>query len=494
MILITLDALGYKLFAQNLDLMPNLRGLVSRGVSFENAFSVGASTHFGFPGLIAGVYPYHFGIGLDKRVRSLPDVLKDEGYSTAFINEMNVLITPYFGYGLNLDYQQHFFSLPDSRDGTEMRDTLLEARQARAGLHTRMLDLLRRIYYSLSIRWVRDFGVTCVNLYRFLSLRFKEGGHTVAGRRKLHGEFLNEILGFISERFGAQQFLWIHTVINHLPYLPPEEGSEFRTSEVDYLNGRGLTSLVNPGIARRLKGLYIESFKSTDHFIGQVLQALSRKGLLEKSILVVTADHGEEFMEEGFFGHEPESSSDRLLHVPLIFYGPGFFEPGTVHTPVSTLDILPTVCDLLAIGPPSTCRGISLKDLVLGVTPDPDEPEATSDRSLFSESWRWHGMLDRSAGHLRPTNVFTVRRGIHRLKVTREQRPHDTVIDKLELRDWVNDEPLDLSSHRPLADSLLYLLAKHIHEEGAFAERLRIESERKRIKSSISRLRKIEGP
>ena len=103
-ILITLDDFSFELFSENLDSLPNLKALKSQSASFDNAFSIGPTTFFSFPGIIASVYPYHFGIGIDKNSRAIDEVLKCCGYNTAQINECNVLLTPYFGYGLHTDY------------------------------------------------------------------------------------------------------------------------------------------------------------------------------------------------------------------------------------------------------------------------------------------------------------------------------------------------------------------------------------------------------
>ena len=98
-ILITLDAINYELFARNLESLPHTRELKGNSVFFENAFSIGPSTSFSFPGIIGGVYPYHFGIGIDSNIKTIDSILKDSGYHTAFINESNALLTPFFGYG-----------------------------------------------------------------------------------------------------------------------------------------------------------------------------------------------------------------------------------------------------------------------------------------------------------------------------------------------------------------------------------------------------------
>ena len=86
-ILITLDDFSYELFMENLESLPNLKALKRDSVFFENAFSIGPTTHFAFPGIVASVYPYHFGIGIDKNTIAVDEVLKKHGYNTAFINE-----------------------------------------------------------------------------------------------------------------------------------------------------------------------------------------------------------------------------------------------------------------------------------------------------------------------------------------------------------------------------------------------------------------------
>ena len=74
-ILITLDAFNYELFIKNLEILPNMKELKNKSVFFENAFSIGPSTFFSFPGIIGSVYPYHFGIGIDKNIKSIDDIL-----------------------------------------------------------------------------------------------------------------------------------------------------------------------------------------------------------------------------------------------------------------------------------------------------------------------------------------------------------------------------------------------------------------------------------
>ena len=95
-ILITLDAFNYGLSLENIASLPNLVRLKETGASFENAFSVGANTAFAFPGILAGIYPYYFGTIIKENTQTIDVLLKDHAYNTAFINEYNALLTPFF--------------------------------------------------------------------------------------------------------------------------------------------------------------------------------------------------------------------------------------------------------------------------------------------------------------------------------------------------------------------------------------------------------------
>ncbi len=110
----------------------------------------------------------------------------------------------------------------------------------------------------------------------------------------------------------------------------------------------------------------------TDAWIGQLLEGLEGMGLAEKTIIVLTADHG-----EGLSDHEEETHSFLLyngtIRVPLLLSGPRI-KPGVIERPVSLADIVPTVLELVGIEPPEALDGMSL------LHPAPD------DRIIYSES------------------------------------------------------------------------------------------------------------
>ena len=490
-ILITLDALNYELFVENLQVLPNLKALKSGSVFFENAFSVGPSTFFSFPGIIAGVYPYHFGIGIDRNIKAIDEVLRDCGYHTAVINEANALLTPYFGYCMNTDYQKHFLDLSHVKEDRKIADTFLirGGPEAKPKHYPGPANLLRSLYQKLDIKWIGRLGTYCFSVCRFLSLYLTNRTERFKARAELHHQFRSEVLEFINGRFESPQFLWIHTIVNHLPYFPLEDNDQFDTREINYLNFRGLSAFVNHKVCGKLKRLHAESMKTTDRLIGDILDALRVNGRLDNSIIVLTADHGEEFMEEGYFGHSPESSSDRILHIPLIFYGPNIVQPKTISVPVSTIDILPTICDLIGTDIPDSNRGISLKEIMLRVAEDIREDERFWQRPLFSEAWETEGLLDRSPGHGSVKKIFTVRKGQYRLKLVHEQENENTIREEFCLSNWTNNEKLDAKSNSQILEELDHLLYEHIYTEGAFARYIRSRAEEQRIRKALGRMR-----
>jgi arylsulfatase A-like enzyme len=132
---------------------------------------------------------------------------------------------------------------------------------------------------------------------------------------------------------------------------------------------------MTPADIHYLVGLYHEEIAYTDHQVGLLLDRLQELGLADDTLVILTADHGEEFMRHGWIGHTI-TLYDELLHVPLLFRLPGRLQPHTVDTPVSLLDVLPTLLDLSASrveGDP--LDGQSLLDLLLA-----DATEETSGR------------------------------------------------------------------------------------------------------------------
>ena len=132
---------------------------------------------------------------------------------------------------------------------------------------------------------------------------------------------------------NPQWFAWVHLFDPHAPYAAPPE----------YRAGR------SP---------YDAEVAYTDAMLGQLLARLDAAGALARTLIVVTADHGESLGEHGETTHGL-FAYDATLAVPLIVKGPSI-GPATIDVPVSHVDLAPTILDLAGIALPSRIDGTSL--------------------------------------------------------------------------------------------------------------------------------------
>jgi arylsulfatase A-like enzyme/Flp pilus assembly protein TadD len=139
-------------------------------------------------------------------------------------------------------------------------------------------------------------------------------------------------------------FCWIHLWDPHAPYAPPE-----------------------PYASRFAKDPYSGEAAFVDAQLGRLFAALRGKGWESRTVVAVTADHGESMGEHGELTHS-YFAYDSTLHVPLILAGPGV-KPGRIRDAVSHIDIFPTLCDLLAVKPPGRLQGRTLAPRISGAAP-----------------------------------------------------------------------------------------------------------------------------
>lgn len=159
-------------------------------------------------------------------------------------------------------------------------------------------------------------------------------------------------------------FLFLNLNEAHAPYLPPDgfedfgrylpEGAELEDLPEGYFGHAPDRKNYNSGARGLLeaeveiqRALYDASILYQDGLLDQLFEGLRAQGLMEDTLVIVTADHGEEFNEQGRFGHQL-SLSDRLLHVPLIMRYPSMLPArARVLEPVSLVDVFPTVLGVL---------------------------------------------------------------------------------------------------------------------------------------------------
>lgn len=127
-----------------------------------------------------------------------------------------------------------------------------------------------------------------------------------------------------------------------------------------------------------LLALYDGEITHWDFYLGQMFEYLQAKGVLQNSIIVVTSDHGQMFGEHGKWIHR-NSLYEEVLRIPLLFRYTGTVGAGQVlDTPVSNMDITPTLLDMAGIPVPGGMQGQSLLPLMQGGA-------APDSREIFSE-------------------------------------------------------------------------------------------------------------
>lgn len=184
---------------------------------------------------------------------------------------------------------------------------------------------------------------------------------------------------------GAKPFVaWVHLEGPHLPLNPPPPYDRMFAPGGRPLPEEVLARLkpfrekpvipkgdvaVDPADRWAVVALYDGKVRRTDEEIARILGMLDRLGLADTTLVIVSADHGEELLDHGFIGHASTSLAgtlfDELIRVPLIMAYPPLLPPGRViTTQVEGIDIFPTVLDLLGIAPPSVMQGRSLLPLI----------------------------------------------------------------------------------------------------------------------------------
>jgi arylsulfatase A-like enzyme len=159
-------------------------------------------------------------------------------------------------------------------------------------------------------------------------------------------------------------------------YTGPIDGS---IEQQGKLREAGLAVIVNPGDAAKgdispedtaiLLKVYQQKVREADERLGLFLTRVRELGLMDKSIVVVLADHGDEFMEHGYLDHGA-TICEHQVHVPMMVRFPGGEGARVVETPVRTIDMFPTVFDALGVDSPAEVDGKSLIPLLRGEAVD----------------------------------------------------------------------------------------------------------------------------
>jgi arylsulfatase A-like enzyme len=328
-----------------------LERLAERGIRFDEARATAPWTLPSHASMFSGRWPHELGVNwqtpLGGNYPMLAEYLGSRGYATA-------------GFVANTEYCSYDTGL--GRGFTHYEDFELD------------LPHLRPLRLATLAHWAWE-GVSSLGM--FLSQSFPAGRFLpglkwlVATGRKDAGLINREFLDWLTDRPepGRPFFAFLNYFDAHSPYLPPE-GARFRfgmrpRTLADFLL---LDELFKPIDKARLKPSYRELVGASydnclaylDDRLGELFETLHRRGVLDRTLVIVTADHGEELGGHGLYEHG-ESLYRPEIRVPLLVVLPsGHRSPVVVPETVSLRDLPATVVDLVGLAAGSPFPGRSL--------------------------------------------------------------------------------------------------------------------------------------
>jgi arylsulfatase A-like enzyme len=173
-------------------------------------------------------------------------------------------------------------------------------------------------------------------------------------------------------------FLYIHYMDVHGPYRAPDAfQNRFRpTGKPDPMPAAAIAALpryLEIESAESLadyRAAYDAGIRYWDENFGQLLEELEKRSLLDRTLVIVTSDHGEEFFEHGGFNHGRTLFQEQV-HVPLVFWSKALdLEPKRIDHPVALIDVAPTVLGLLGVPAPAAFQGTDRRSLLTTGTAD----------------------------------------------------------------------------------------------------------------------------
>lgn len=257
-------------------------------------------------------------------------------------------------------------------------------------------------------------------------------------------------LQFLKSAGDEPFFLWLHYVMPHRPFGIPKSYKTVKTlfGDPDYdgdiasalLSAQFEGSELPKADLDHVRNLYYRAVRVDDDYVRQVLAQLERSGLAENTVVILTADHGENLFERAHhYGHSA-SIHEGVLRVPLIIRYPDAVPAGKrVSDVVELIDVAPTILEILGLPIPKAYQGKSLMPAMrgnsVGLGPAFSEWE---DKVLAVRTDRYRFVLNPLGHH--PEII-----GMANLKAAGLDRHPGYIIEKEELFQ-IQDDPDELNN------------------------------------------------
>ncbi len=309
---------------------PNLDAFIADSVQFQHAFSQASWTKASFGSIFSGMYPEcHTAVtktaSLPPDVETVAELLQAGGYYTqGFANNPN--IAALFGY------DQGFVNYVDLKKS-------LHFGASPSASNLALYDVLIKVRETVNDRLKRPIVVT----------DYYQPAPVVK----------DAALGFLDSAArpaDAPFFLFAHFMDPHDPFMDPD-------TRVGGYGRKRLGNEIDPELyLDKMRRAYIGEIEFLDKSLGELFAGLKERGLYDNALIVITADHGEEFHEHGGWWHG-QTLYDEQTHIPYIVKLPGNARAGEVNTHLArNLDLAPTFLHFAGLEKGAMMQGQSLFD------------------------------------------------------------------------------------------------------------------------------------
>jgi arylsulfatase len=338
-VLISVDALRADhlgCYGYSRDTSPFLDKLAEEGILFSNAIVQWPKTQPSMASMLTGAYPWQEAIdttasyGLPRSLTLMSERLKKEDFST-------LAVVSNYNLGKNFGFNKGF-------------DVFIES-------------------------WMDEFTR-------------KKGKQIFRNRPGLVKEFTNATLVTnqalnLLETYSSEEkfFMWIHYMDTHGPYIPPKSYQNFFA---DWTPGEAIPVDDIPQYQRQSKpdsqeiivdpeyyrAQYDREIRYWDNELKRLISFMKKKGIYNRTIIVITADHGESLGENNYFFEHGKLPYQPCSHVPLIILAPNLRDSSKhiIEEPVGLIDLMPTLLDMLGIAKTADLEGETLLPFLLSGT------------------------------------------------------------------------------------------------------------------------------
>ncbi len=207
---------------------------------------------------------------------------------------------------------------------------------------------------------------------------------------------------------GEPFFLYVHLMDTHHPFAPPRPFQNlFRTPTSGAMDVHRFWASKWPVLKKlpsdqevlsrsdlqEIIDLYDGAVRYVDHHIGRLLSALDERQLRENTLIVVTANQGNEFLDHGNIFQRSMFLYDELIHVPLIMTIPSQPQGERIPEIVRHIDLLPTLLDVFGQRGSPQITGLSLLPMLTGAPPDTVLPAFSQSHEFMSIRTREHKLM-----------------------------------------------------------------------------------------------------